>query len=71
MADQEQLPWVRWGIDDDGYLVSPTGTKICRLGDEGILWVWDRKRKVEQPLTLEAIRWAFREWRRRQTEGKG
>lgn len=65
-----RTPWTQWRVAE-GFLVTPSGCKVCRVDEHGVLWVWDRKAKQELPLTLEAIRWAWREAERAQTSGKG
>ena len=68
---QNQTPRVHWQVDPEGYLLTPSGCKACRLGADGVLYIWDKRDKREIPLTPEALGWARREWDRKQTQHKG
>ena len=55
----------RWDVQG-GFLISPTGRKVCRIGEYGILWFWDKGLKRELPFTLAMMRWA---WEKVQKQG--
>ena len=50
-----------WDLDQDeatGYWylwAMPTRVKILRVGDPGVLFVWDRKAKCERALTIDEL----------------
>lgn len=45
-----------WRIDPDGYIISPSGSKVARLVD-GTLMLYDKKVRVALPFLLSD--WAF------------
>jgi len=45
-----------WELDANGYLwAMPTRVKILRVGAPGKIFVWDKKAKVERPLTIDDL----------------
>jgi hypothetical protein len=42
-----------WRVDDDGWLLTPTGAKAARIAPDGALMLYDKRAKCERPLTFD------------------
>lgn len=43
---------VEWIVDEAGYLVSPSGTRVAKITSSAI-WLYDKRIKTDLPFTLE------------------
>ena len=41
-------------IDDEGYVITDSGAKLCRIRPDG-LGFWDKKRREERLVTLQKL----------------
>ena len=45
-----------WTTDAQGYLLAPSGVKAARVDHDGVIWLWDKRERVEVPFTPADLR---------------